>query len=54
MNGTTVIPPSTVDSHTPGAAPSLPFLVLVSLVVIGAFKGLPHIVRYSFIVTLVE
>jgi hypothetical protein len=49
MTGTTVTPPSTV--HQSGAPLSLPFLVLISLVGIGAFKCLPHIVRYSSTVT---
>ena len=46
MNVTVGAPASTMeDVHKAGGALSLPFLVFVSLLSIGAYKALPHIVR---------
>ena len=48
MNATVGGPASTVeDLHKTGGAFSLPFFVAVSLLSIGAFKTLPHVVRYG-------
>ena len=48
MNVTVGAPASAVeDLHNAGGALSLPFLVAVSLLSIGAFKILPHVVRYE-------